>query len=262
LEENQIRNSTIKSKTDSILLCLLGENYRNAIDILNHQNLQEIIKIIKKMFIFSKKFYLKLIFIFIFIFIFIAYLSDEQHKLLASKMKKKIYKDIIKEEGEFFDRIYFIIKGKVECVQNDVIKNNFSENQFFGEVGLFIDFMTNWRYQANGEVIVYELYNFQVAEILGKEYLNIIMENLFRSTIPKCENLKSYLTTENIITLYNIFRLEFYFSNKIVFRKEKEINKKISIIVSGKLVKEDDKNITLAKTEDIYGKELIDKKEK
>jgi signal-transduction protein with cAMP-binding, CBS, and nucleotidyltransferase domain len=177
-------------------------------------------------------------------------------------MKIKVYKDIIIDEGEFFDRIYFIIKGKVECVQNDIVKNNFSENQYFGEVGLFIDFMTNWRYQANGEVILYELYNYQVPEILGKEYLNVIMENLFRLTISKCENLKSYLTAESIIALYNIFRLEFYFSNKIVFRKEKEINKKISIMISGKLVKDNDKNTILAKSEDIYGEEIIDFKEK
>ena len=28
--KNELRNTTIKSKTDTILLCLLGENYRNA----------------------------------------------------------------------------------------------------------------------------------------------------------------------------------------------------------------------------------------
>jgi len=177
-------------------------------------------------------------------------------------MKRRVYKNIIKDEGEFFDKIYFIIKGKVECVQNEDIKNNFSENQYFGELGLFIDFMTNWRYQAHGEVIVYELDNYQVPEILGKEYLNIIMADLFRSTIPKCENLKSYLTSENILALYNIFRLEFYFSNKIVYRKDQEFNKKISIIISGKLKKENEKNIFIAESEDIFGEEIIDKREK
>lgn len=177
-------------------------------------------------------------------------------------MKRRVYKNIIKDEGEFFDKIFFIIKGKVECVQNEEIKNSFSENQHFGEVGLFIDFMTNWRYQANGEVIVYELDNYQVPEILGKEYLNLIMENVFKSTIPKCENLKSYLTKEGILTLYNIFRLEFYFANKIVYRKEHPFNKKISIVISGKLIKENERNICVAKTEDIFGEGIIDSKEK
>jgi CRP-like cAMP-binding protein len=55
LLENKERNSTVKSKSDSILLCLSGENFRNAIEVLNYQKLQERIEIIKKMFIFSKK---------------------------------------------------------------------------------------------------------------------------------------------------------------------------------------------------------------
>jgi len=54
LMENAERHSTIKSKTDAILLCLLGENFRNAIEVLNQQKLLERIEIIKKIFIFSK----------------------------------------------------------------------------------------------------------------------------------------------------------------------------------------------------------------
>ena len=151
-------------------------------------------------------------------------------------MKRRVYKNIIKDEGEFFDKIYFVIKGRVKCVQMEEIKNSFSENEHFGEIGLFIDFMTNWKYQADGEVIVYELDNYQVPEILGKEFLNLIMEKLFESVIPKYENLKCQLTKEWILALYNIFRLEFYYSNKIVYRKEQQFNKKITIIISGKYV--------------------------
>jgi CRP-like cAMP-binding protein len=55
LLENMERNITIKTKSNSILLCLLGENFRNAIEALNYQKLKERIEIIKKIFIFSKK---------------------------------------------------------------------------------------------------------------------------------------------------------------------------------------------------------------
>jgi hypothetical protein len=185
-------------------------------------------------------------------------------------MKKRVYKNIIKEEGEFFDRIYFIIKGNVQCLKNEnneIIENKYKENEYFGEVGLFIDFITNYNYKVNykngnEEVIVYELYNYQVPEILGKNYLNVIMENLFISTISNCVNLKNYFTTEGILALYKIFQLEFYFSNKIIYLKDQNLNKKICIIITGKLIKENDKNILIAKTEDIYGEEIIDKKEK
>jgi len=184
-------------------------------------------------------------------------------------MKKKVYKNIIKDEGEIFDRIYYIIKGKVECIKNDnnVINSIFIENEHFGEIGLFIDFINNYNYKVNTdngneEVIVYELYNYQVPEILGKDYLNVIMENLFISTITNCVNLKNYLTPDGILALYKIFQLEFYFPNKIIYKKDKNLNKKICIIISGKLVKEKDKNLLLAKSEDIFGEEIINNKEK
>lgn len=327
--ENMERNSSVKSKSDAVLLCLFGENFQDAIEVFNYQKFKERIKIIERIFIFRKNFlifYKRLFFIFYFFLLIkeekyykyfnflLGHLPEEQIKQLASKLRRKIYKNIIKDEGEFFDRIYFIVKGKVDCIQNfqnhsiknnknkqsqsenqkekekeeypnnnppfpinplisnefqfenSEIKNSFLENQYFGEVGLFIDFMTNWRYQAIGEVVVYELDNYQVPEILGKDYLNIIMENLFKKSITECSNLKGYLTKESILALYNIFRLEFYFSNKIVFRKEMQFNKKISIIISGKLINENqnenERYICIAKTEDIFGEEIIDNKEK
>lgn len=189
-------------------------------------------------------------------------MESNQQKLLASKLKKRIYKNTILDEGEFFDKIYFVIEGKIECKQNDEIKHVYSANEHFGEVGLFIDFMTNWKYEAIGEVVLYELDNYQVPENLGKEYLNIIMESVFKSTIVKCQNLKEHLTEEGILALYNIFKLELYLKDKIVYRKDALLNKKLSIIVTGKLVNEKDPSFIVAKEEDIYGEEIIDSKEK
>lgn len=56
LKENAKRKTSNKSKTNAILLCLYGENFRNAVEVLNHQKLKERIEIIKSTFIFSNFF--------------------------------------------------------------------------------------------------------------------------------------------------------------------------------------------------------------
>lgn len=53
LKPNSLRKYSIKTKTDSTLLCLFGEAYRNAMEVTNAKGLEERLEALKKIYVFS-----------------------------------------------------------------------------------------------------------------------------------------------------------------------------------------------------------------
>jgi hypothetical protein len=105
---------------------------------------------------------------------------------------------------------------------------------------------------------VYELELFQIVEILGEHYDNEILKTIFLAATLNASKLKSHLLGETMPILLNIFRLEFYAKNRTVYSKNLKLNKKICIIISGKLVKKSDKSHIVACPEQLFGEDLID----
>lgn len=189
-------------------------------------------------------------------------MNEETQKKLASKLRKRTTKGIIISESSFFEKILFIIKGKVICKKYLQQNKILYDNQYFGEIGLFLEYLSNFTYEAEQEVLIYELDYYQVAEIVGQDYANIIIETIFKNTIKNSSRLRDYFAGEGISALYNIFHLEYYQSDKVVFSKNIKINKKICILLSGKLVKMSNPEIVIAETEDLFGENIIDSTDK
>ena len=67
------------------------------------------------------------------------------------------------------------------------------------------------------------------------------------------------LFIQNYESVFNIFKLRYYEKNDIVFEADSTKNKKLCIIISGQIRKQN-QSVILAKSEDIFGDSIIDSK--
>lgn len=141
---------------------------------------------------------------------------------------------------------------------------NLQVGECFGDIALFIEYKSNYNYIADNilNTTLYELELYQIVEILGPNYINTILQSIFLAATLNASKLKNYLLEESMPILLNIFRLEFYSNNRTVYSKNLKINKKICIVISGKLLKKDDKSEVVAYAEQLYGENIIDSTEK
>ena len=182
---------------------------------------------------------------------------------MATKLKKRTYSNIIINDGDLFDRIYILIEGKVK-VKNKSTKFEITQpGDYFGDIYLFVDNKSQNTYQTDGNLTtLYELELYQIVEILGSNYANNILQSIYLSATLGSTKLKNYLIGESMPILMNIFRLEYYPRNSTVYSKNLKINKKICIIISGKLVKKTDVSYIVAKSDELFGEDIIDSTEK
>lgn len=127
---------------------------------------------------------------------------------------------------------------------------------------MFIESIAYFTYEASADVVLYEMEFFQVAEIIGQDFANLLVESLFKNSIKNSQKLNEYFEGDGISALLNIFHLEYYNNDKVVYSMNLRINKKICVIVSGKLVKRSHKNVVVAEKEDLFGEDIIDSTEK
>lgn len=110
--------------------------------------------------------------------------------------------------------------------------------------------------------MTYELEFYQVAEVIGQEFGSLLVEGLFKEAIKNSQKLNEYLAGDGISALINIFHLEYYLKDKVVYSRNLKINKKICVVVSGKLVKKCDKSVVVVEKGMLFGEEIIDSTEK
>jgi len=183
---------------------------------------------------------------------------------LATKLKKRIYSGVVHNEDEIFDKILIVASGKISVLVKDSKVGTLEVGQYFGDIALFIEYKSNYTYIVDNllNTNIYELELYQIVEIIGPDYINIIIQSIFLGATFSATKLKNYLLGESIPLLLNNFRLEFYEKNRVVYSKNLKINKKICIIISGKLVKKTNISEIVAISEQLYGEEIIDSVEK
>lgn len=188
-------------------------------------------------------------------------MDQEAIEALASKIKKRLYTGVIHAEGQIFDRIFVVAAGEVKVKSKSNEIGVLEIGQYFGDIGLFIEHQSSYSYIAEGQelnVTLYELELYQIVEILGPIYLNKILESIFLAAAHNAGKLKNHLLGESLPVLLNVFRLEFYERNRTVYSKNLKINKKICILISGKLVMKSDRSQVVACAEQLFGEDIID----
>ncbi len=110
--------------------------------------------------------------------------------------------------------------------------------------------------------MLYEMEFYQVAEVIGQDYANVLIDNLFKNAVKNSLKLNEYFAGDGLSALTNYFHLEYYNNDKVVYARNLRINKKICVVISGKLVKKSEKNVVVAEREDLFGEDIIDSTEK
>ena len=235
-EEFSYRFQTAQALVNTKLLCCSGEFYRNAQNYMLLKTINEKIEILKNVPLFK-------------------YMDNSKLYSVAKNMVPEVYptNSIIINESEPAERIYIIKEGLVRVTRKFKKIKKLEKNDYFGHIGLIMKIPFYYTYSVeSSEVIIYEI-PFKVVKELG---IKDMLYNLFLNTLQKSENM-SKLFIQNYDYFFNIFKLRYYETNDIVFVKDSLKNKKICIIVSGKLKKEN-KNEILAKNEMIFGDSIID----
>ena len=104
------------------------------------------------------------------------------------------------------------------------------------------------------EAVLYEIPYRTIKELGVKE----IIYTLFRNLIQTSKRMTN-LFIQNYESVFNIFKLRYYEKNDIVFEADSTKNKKLCIIISGQIRKQN-QSVILAKSEDIFGDSIIDSK--
>lgn len=244
VEENSVRIRNARVVDESTLLCLSGELYRNAIEFQNLKNLNERISILK----------------------IIPYIKNlDQIKIIGMSQLTtvKVYEkdQIIVEEESNFDRIYIIKNGRVKLTKNNKNIKKLYDSEFFGDISLLVKKPSFYSYQVESPMAtIYELTYKSIFEVLGDSFAKTIIYRLFLSAISKAEKINEFLF-EDVKELFNIFSLKYYTMDEVVYPTNYLKNKKICIVICGRLKKQGSgHDEILVNTEDMYGEKIIDAK--
>ena len=242
-EENTFRTCNAVSKGQTKLLGVSGEFYRSALSYMNLKTINERIEILKQIFIFK-------------------YLEKGKQIELCKILTYNEYpqNSIIINENQICDRIYFIISGEVHQTKKFKKIRNLKENEIFCDINFFISIPSCYTFSVcnNNILKVYEIEYDSIKKVLGHSCLKVILYEIFCHSII-LSNLSEIMIAEKD-ELFEIFRINYYENNKVVFPKQSNKNKKICVVISGKLINEKNKNI-LAKTENLFGEDIINNKE-
>ena len=241
-QENTFRNQTAISVGKTKLLGVSGEFYRSALIYMDLKFTNERIEIIQNLFFFK-------------------YIEKRKQIDLCKALILNVYdpNSIIINEGEFSNRIFIIENGIVRKTRKfkkiDILNNS----NIFCDINFFMNIPSYFTYSAaNTEIFVYELCYSHIKEILGENCLKEILYNIFSHSIQS-SNLKEIIFSAQE-ELFDIFKLSYYEPSEIIFPKKTLLNKKICIILCGKLIKGKIKE-TIANTGDTYGETIINSKE-
>lgn len=106
------------------------------------------------------------------------------------------------------------------------------------------------------DVIVYQLKKDSLKEILGENYLNEILICLFRENLKKNKFFSDFILESQIDQIFSLFELKKYNQMDVVFKRNKQENKKICLIIEGGLIEDTSLEI-VAERGQFFGDKVI-----
>ena len=240
-EEKQIRNFNAETKEITTLLCVTGDFYKSA-KIYHNLKIEKLkFNLISQILPFK-------------------YIEKGKIKKMCQLIEFVSFNkgSVIINNGESCDSIFFILDGKVSKIQNKSNIIYLTKGNYFGDkLLMFAKNKSESTFKCEQNTILYKL---TYDSILNKVNVDIneIIKLLFQDIIKKSEKLFEIYC--NNPDFFNIFYLKLYPSKRIVFSQNINLNKKICLVICGKLLKESDQNI-VCNEGDIYGDDIIDSKD-
>ena len=237
-EECSYRTENAKVIQNTSLLCCSGQFYRQAQYYDDINTTKEKTALLRKVSLFK-------------------YISNEKLIGICKSLEPITFKanSIVVNENEQNDRVYVIKSGMVRVTRKFKKIKKLNDGDFFCHIGLIMKVPGYYTYSVeSNEAVLYEIPYKTIKELGIKDIIFYIFSNAIKSS-PQMKN-KFFQNSENI---FNIFKLRYYEKNDIVFEMDSSKNKKLCIIISGSIRKQNRTEI-LAKSEDVFGDSIIDSK--
>ena len=237
-KENGVRTQNAKVLEKSKIFCCSGEFYRNAKNYMSLKIAKERMEILHKLPLFK-------------------YCEENKLITLSKKLKESKYNycSIIINENEMCNTIYVVKEGEIRITKKFKKLSTLQKGSYFGYINLIIKKTNSYTYSVESKnAILYEIsYSFFM------DNLNDCIYKIFIHAIKTSIRIKQ-LFIHNYKYFYKIFKLKYYQDGEIVYKKSLDHNKKLCVIMSGKLKKEKENKI-VANEEEVFGDNIIDSRE-
>lgn len=164
--------------------------------------------------------------------------------------------NILLSDDHIPKKIYMIAKGNILCCKNGQVVKKLSEGDYFGEIALFVHMESYFNISFEDEATIYELPYRSILKIVGDNYIKDIIYSMFIGAVKRCGELSKHLNKDSLFAFFNLFNLKYYFKDEVTTF----LNKKICVVVSGRLMKKENFEI-VAGPSDLFGSLVVDEME-
>ena len=249
LLEMKKRTETVKTLEFTILYELDGKTFRDIVKTINKKELNDRLKFISLVPIFS-------------------YLENVQLNSLASSMFKCTFDigEYVFYEGDIGDSVYIIKDGELECEKNKEIIRILKQGEYFGEYAILFDIPRTLSCKAKNKVSVFKITNSLLEETFGSEYKDLLLKSITKEAFIHSHNLNIFSEDCYIEEIYPNTSIKLYEDNEIVVSKD-EFNKSdvqeryLYVIICGNLIRKKGNEIEIiGKRGQLFGELYIRKK--
>ena len=216
LLERKKRTETASTIDYCLLYVLDGKIFREIVNTINKQELEDRLKFIELVPIFE---------------------SMENIKLnsIASSMYNCTF-DIgqnIFKEGDIGDSLFIIKKGEVDCEKNNKVIRVLKSRDIFGEYAVLFDIPRSLNCCAKTKVNCFQISNTQLIETLGKDYKYIILKSIIKQAFKFSKHLSLFAGESYLEPLFLKSEIKLFNDKEIIIKKEdyKNKDKKILYVV-------------------------------
>lgn len=158
------------------------------------------------------------------------------------------------EEGDPGSSFYIIKKGTAALIRGNVEERKLYKGESFGQHSLYYNTMRKMTVQAEEEVICQVLGRATLAEIIGRDFREVMFRNYAKHVIQKHKKLYSILRKDED-TFFEGMRVLYKRNNEVVFYKGKTVER-LLVVMEGKLKKYRGEH-ALAETGQIWGESYL-----
>ena len=216
LLERKKRTETASTIDYCLLYVLDGKIFREIVNTINKQELEDRLKFIELVPIFE---------------------SMENIKLnsIASSMYNCTF-DVgqnIFKEGDIGDSLFIIKNGEVDCEKDNKVIRVLKSRDIFGEYAVLFDIPRSLSCCAKTKVNCFQISNTQLIETLGKDYKYIILKSIIKQAFKFSKHLSLFAGESYLEPLFLKSEIKLFNDKEIIIKKEdyKNKDKKILYVV-------------------------------
>ena len=167
------------------------------------------------------------------------------------------------KEGDTASSIYFVKDGLVSCRSKKKEIRKLQTQSCFGESGMLLNNKRALDIYALKHTTCYQISNDILIEVLGSNFINVILFSIFTVQIKQNPFFKDILIDSLMMKLFNCFNVKYYSKNEVVYLKSELLchnthftNDKVLLIIEGSLFFEDSE-LPFAGRGNVIGEDIL-----